>query len=565
MSRFATIRPALQRDAVAALVLGIQSVPAGLANGLLAGVNPLAGLYAYLVGPAAGALVTSSAFMAVQGTGAMAVVIADIPEVQNALDPGLALFTLAVVTGVIMLVVGLLRLGSIMRFVSNAVMVGFINAVGVNIVLGQLADLTGYAADGPNRIARAVGTFLSPAQLHLPSILVGLLTIALIVLIGRTRLGAMSLVVAVVAASAIPVALGWSGVATIDDLGVATGSLPLPVMPDPSLIPALLLPAISLAFVGLIQGASISASFPNPDGRYPDTSRDFTGQGVANVAAGVFQGMPVGGSLSATAILKHAGAASRLALLLTSLVMAVVIVVFGDVVGSLAMPSLAGLLIVVGFRTVSPADLRSVWRTGPIQKVIVATTFALTLLIPMQYAVLVGVGLSIILHVVRQSNQVTMKRWELDEQGHVTESEPPGRLPAGEVIILQPYGSLFFAAAPMLETLLPSPDATSRGSVVIVRVRGRVELGVTFLALLRRYAASLAAVGSRLVIVSTNERVEEQLRVAGITALIGSENVYAGDERVGAALRRAHADAAAWVRSQAAASAEDGGDTDGGR
>ena len=140
----------------------------------------------------------------------------------------------------------------------------------------------------------------------------------------------------------------------------------------------LLLPAISLAFVGLVQGASISASFPNPDGRYPDTSRDFAGQGVANVAASVFQGMPVGGSLSATAIIKHAGAASRLALLLTSLVMAVVIVVFGDVVGSLAMPSLAGLLIVVGFRTVNPADLWSVWRTGPIQKVVVATTFALT-------------------------------------------------------------------------------------------------------------------------------------------------------------------------------------------
>jgi SulP family sulfate permease len=87
--------------------------------------------------------------------------------------------------------------------------------------------------------------------------------------------------------------LGWSGVATIDDLGVATGTLPLPVLPDPALVPALLLPAISLAFVGLIQGASISASFPNPDGRYPDTSRDFSGQGVANVAAGVFQGMPL--------------------------------------------------------------------------------------------------------------------------------------------------------------------------------------------------------------------------------------------------------------------------------
>ena len=155
-----------------------------------------------------------------------------------------------------------------------------------------------------------------------------------------------------------------------------------------------------------------------------------------------------------------------------------------------------------------------------------------------------------------------MKRWELDEQGHATESDPPARLPAGEVVVLQPYGSLFFAAAPVLETLLPTPDATSRGSVVIIRVRGRVELGVTFLALLRRYATSLAAVGSKLVIVSTNERVEEQLRVAGITALIGSENVYTGDERVGAALRRAHADAAAWVLSQTDVATDDGVEMD---
>ena len=243
--------------------------------------------------------------------------------------------------------------------------------------------------------------------------------------------------------------------------------------------------------------------------------------------------------------------------------MAIVIVVFGDVVGSLAMPSLAGLLIVVGFRTVKPADVWSVWRTGPIQKVVVATTFVLTLVIPMQHAVLVGVGLSLILHVVRQSNQVTMKRWELDEQGHATETEPPARLAAHEVVVLQPYGSLFFAAAPVLETLLPTPDATSRGSVVIIRVRGRVELGVTFLGLLRRYAVSLGAVGSKLVIVSTNERVEEQLRVAGITALIGSENVYAGSERVGAALRLAHADAEAWVAARSAASSEEGGSHDG--
>ena len=143
-------------DAVAGLVLGVQSVPDGLATGLLAGVSPLSGLYGYLVGTIAGAVVTSSAFMVVQGTGAMAMVIADVPAVHGGANAGRALFTLAILTGVAMLAAGLFRLGTILRFVSNAVMVGFINAVGVNIVLGQLSNLTGYSAEGANRVVRAV-------------------------------------------------------------------------------------------------------------------------------------------------------------------------------------------------------------------------------------------------------------------------------------------------------------------------------------------------------------------------------------------------------------------------
>jgi sulfate permease, SulP family len=82
---------------------------------------------------------------------------------------------------------------------------------------------------------------------------------------------------------------------------------------------------------------------------------------------------------------------------------------------------------------------------------------------------------------------------------------------------------------------------------VILRLRGRTDLGTTFMDVLLRYAQSLAAVGSKLVVVSTNERIDEQLAVTGITGLIGAENVYAGDHRVGAAIRRAHDDARAWV------------------
>ena len=550
-------RDTLRKDAVAGLVLGVESVPDGLAAGLLAGVNPLAGLYAYLFGTIGGSLFTSSAFMAVQATGAMAIVIADIPAVHSADDPARALFTLSVLTGVVMLAAGFLRLGSVLRFVSNAVMVGFISAVGVNIILGQLANLTGYKAAGANRVIRAVNTLAHPGELHLQSLAIGALTIALILVLERTKAGPLGLVLAVIVTSAGVAVLGWDGVATVRELSEVPRALPLPEAPMFRLVPSLVVPAVSLAFVGLVQGAAISAGFPNPDGRYPDASRDFIGQGAANVIAGIFRGMAVGGSMSATSLNRAAGARSRIALMIASVVMAVVIIAFAGLVGHIAMPALAGLLMLVGYRTIKPDDLRSVWKTGAVQKAVLATSFALTMVIPLQYAVLAGVGLSVILHVVRQSNQVTIKRWRLDPDGNLIETDPPAQLPAGEVVALQPYGTLFFAAAPVLESQLPAPAAISLNSVVILRLRGRTDLGTTFMDVLRRYAQALTAVGSKLVIVSASERIQEQLRVTGVTDLISPQDIYAGDERVGATLKRAYADATAWIERNQAATGTD--------
>lgn len=540
-------RGTVRDDAVAGLVLGVQSVPDGLATGLLAGVNPMAGLYAYLVGSIAGALVTSSVFMVVQGTGAMAMVISDVGPVHDSSDPARALFTLSILTGVVMLLAGLLKLGTVLRFVSNAVMVGFINAVGVNIVLGQLANLTGYASDGANRVTRAIDTVLSPGELHWQSVAVGIGTIVLILVLERTPIGALGLVVAVIATSALAHWLGWSGVTTLDDLGVNADRLPTPTWPLLSEIPVLVIPALSLAFVGLVQGAGISANFVNPDGTYGDASRDFVGQGAANVASGVFQGMPVGGSVSASALSKAAGARTRLAAVFAGLVMAVVVVAFGDAVGALAMPALAGLLILIGIRTVKPADLQSVWRTGLVQKVVVSVTFVLTMVIPLQYAVLVGVGVSMVLHVIRQSNQVRIRRRVRDADGHLVEVDPPAVLPPADVVVLQPYGSLFFAAASTFEAALPDVTATSRGSAVILRLRGRSDLGTTFMDVLFRYAVALRAVGSKLVIVTDSDRIREQLSATGITEAIGAANVYASDHRIGVTVQRAADDAQAWV------------------
>ena len=304
--------------------------------------------------------------------------------------------------------------------------------------------------------------------------------------------------------------------------------------------------------MGLIQGAGISANFPNEDGSYPDASRDFTGQGVANIASGIFEGMPVGGSVSASSLNKAAGARTRYSLIIAGVVMALIIVALGDLLDQVAMPALAGLLIVVGVRTITPADLGSVWRTGAVQKVVLTTTFALTVMIPIQYAVLIGVGLSAVLYLVRQSNRVTIRRRVFTADGHVVETDPPADVPPNEVVILQPYGSMFFAAAPTFEASLPSAVPRSRNSVVILRLRERTDIGSTFIDVLRRYAEGLDAVGSKLVIVSVSDRLADQLRVTGLIDIIGADNVYRSTERVGGALEEAYRDAVAWVATRAA-------------
>ena len=540
-------RRTMKDDSIAGVVLGVQSVPDGLAGGLLAGVNPVYGLYAYMIGTFSGALFTSATFMAVQATGAMAIVVTDVPQVSGE-NGDTALFTLAVMTGVIMLVAGFLKLGVLLRFVSNAVMVGFISAVGVNIILGQLDNFSGYEAEGGNRVSRTFDLLFNLGEAHWPSMGIGAATIGLIIGLEKTRLGSLGLVVAIVVTSAIVAAFA-PGVAQLQDIVDVPGTLPTPVMPDLSLIPALAIPAVALAFIGLVQGAGISSGFPNPDGEYPDTSRDFIGQGAANVAVGFLRGMPVGGSMSASSLVKQAGAKSKAALLIAAGVMAFVIVVASDLVELIAMPGLAGLLMLIGYRTVKPHDLKAVWRTGLPQATVMTITFLFTMMIPLQSAVLLGVALSILLHTVSVSNQVTLRRWVLEDEG-LREIDPPKAVGAHDVVLLQPYGSLFFASAAVFEGSLPEVTADTRNSVVVLRLRGTNALGSTFVSVVSRYAESLARADSKLMLIYSDERVRDQLDASGAVDLIGEENLYESEQWLGRTMTVAHADAHAWVEYQ---------------
>ena len=538
-------------DTIAGLTLGIESIPDAMASALLAAVNPIHGVYAVMLATPVGALFASSVFMRVQTTSAMSLIVASVPQVKGEDGVG-ALLALTIITGIFMLIFGLAKLGSILRFVPHSVMTGFLNGIALLIILGQLGDLTGYDTQGANKVAQTFDLLRNLGGVDQRTLLIGLITILLIIVLEKTRLKSFGIVVALILASLLVPALGWDRVATVADIAEIPGSLPRPTLPPLAAFPAMVLPALSLALVGMIQGAGVSQNYVNPDGQYPDASGDFTGQGVANIAAGIFQGMPVGGSLSATALVTSSGARSRFANIFAGITIAVALLLFGGAISAIAMPALAGLLIVIGFGTFKFQEITMVWQTGRIQQVVMVITFAFTLVIPLQYAVLVGVALAIILYVVDQSNKITVKEWVYQKGQLPIEQDPPEVLEPDTVTILVPFGSLFFAAATIFEEQLPKLNDETRNSVVIINLHGKPDLGSTFLGILERYAQELKDHQSKLMLAEISSGAKTVMEDTGLISVYGRDNIFEATEVVYASIKEACHAAEKWVLHNAA-------------
>ena len=314
----------------------------------------------------------------------------------------------------------------------------------------------------------------------------------------------------------------------------------------PSLLPVVLLPALSVAIIGLIQGAGVSQGYPNPDGKYPDVSRDFLGQGVANLAAGLVSGIPAGGSISGTVLMLSAGATSRWANILAGLCVAVVVLVAAPLAELVPMPALAALLIVAGYQGLRIEAAITIWKTSRVSATVMSVTFLATLFAPLQFAVLLGVAFSIVMQAIHQANKVVVTQWVPVPGGFPIEQPAPAAIPSYRLTLLQIYGSLFFAAAKNLEQLLPGVENTDR-AVVALALRGRAEIGSTFVAVLRRYAEALHARNSKLMLVGVDAAGFDLFARTGLLELIGEENVFRATPQLGEAMNQAVAVANAWL------------------
>jgi SulP family sulfate permease len=438
------------------------------------------------------------------------------------------------------------------------VMTGFLNGVAVLIILGQLGDLTGFRSTFSNNVLRALDLIFRFNQIDLATTVIGLLTLGGIVALLFTPLRKFAFIIAIVSATvllalltlpALPTAASFSSVRTVGEVATIPRSLPQLALPQPSLILAMLLPAFSVALIGLIQGAGVSQGYPNPDGKYPNVSRDFFGQGVANFATSFVGGVPAGGSISGTALLMSAGARSRLSNISAGLFVAVIVLLAAPLVELVPMPALAALLIVAGFQGLRLKEAVTVWNTGRISTVIMIMTFIATLFIPLQYAVLLGMVLSVVLYVFRQSNKVVITQWVLQPEGFPLEQPVPKQLPSQRLTLLHVYGSLFFAAAKSMEEMLPKVDETTH-AVVGISLRGQGEIGSTFVTVLKRYTEQLQARDSQLMLIGVDEAARDQLAKTGVLKLIGEKNVFLATPQLGEAMNQAVEAAHAWLASR---------------
>ena len=545
----------LTADLIAGLTFAVVNVPQAMAHALLAFANPMLGIYTLMVAVPVGALFTSSVYMNVSTTAAISVAVGaaltDFPAGQKVE----AMVVLVLLVGVIQLLAGLFRLGFLIRFVSNAVMTGFLNGVAVLIILGQLSDLTGYRSTFSNRVAQALDLLLRIGQINVPATAIGGLALGLIVALLLTPWRRYAFIIGVVVTTvllvilslpAMPTAAYFAGVPTVGDIASIDRSLPELVRPQLSLFLSLLLPAFSVAIIGLIQGAGVSQGTPNPNGRYPDVSRDFIGQGAANIATSFVGGIPAGGSISGTALTMGAGAKSRWTNIFVGLFVAVIVLLAAPLVERVPMPSLAALLIVAGYQGLRVQEAVLAWNTNKISKVVMSVTFVATLLVPLQFAILLGMAISIVLHVFRESNKVVVTQWLLQPEGFPLEQPAPKRLPSHQLTLLHVYGSLFFAAAKSMEEMLPDVgDATH--AVVAINLRGKSQIGSTFVTVLQHYSQALQDQDSKLMLVGVDPAVRDQLAKTGVLKLIGEENVFLATPQLGTALNQAVAAATAWL------------------
>jgi SulP family sulfate permease len=242
------------------------------------------------------------------------------------------------------------------------------------------------------------------------------------------------------------------------------------------------------------------------------------------------------------------GARTRWSGILGGVWMLVIVLAAGGLVGQVPMTVLAALMIMSGISALDFREARSIWNTGGSARLAIVVTFAATLFLSIPMAVGTGVLLTIILYLSASASDVSVRALVPVGNGRVAEQSPPPRLEPDAILVLDVYGSLFFAGARTLADSLPSADG-AEGAAVVLRLRGRSSVGATLIDVLADYAQSLAEAGGRLYLAGVSEPVATQLRNSGKLDIGGVVHIVPARDVLGQSIEEARALAEEWQRT----------------
>jgi SulP family sulfate permease len=392
----------LKRDVLAGLTVAIVALPLSMAFAIASGVTPERGLYTAIVGGFLVSALGGSRFQIGGPAGAFIVLVS--ATVARFGVEGLALTVL--LSGAMLALLGLSRLGSLIRHIPHAVTVGFTAGIAVIILASQLKELGGLKLNGAEpgaflpklmTLGAHIGT-LNPAALA-----IGLGSAALIFLLKRIRPDWPGMLIAVVAAAAA-VALLHLHVDTIATrFGALPRTLPAPSLPpvNGALVLALLPSALSFTLLGGVESLLSAKVADGMTGRRHRANMELVAQGIANMASAVFGGIPVTGTIARTATNVRAGATSPLAGMLHALFVLLFLLVAAPLAGYVPLAALAGVLVVVCWNMADKADAIQLLRRWPTALVLLAT-FILTVVKDLTFGIVTGCVLAALLALIHR-------------------------------------------------------------------------------------------------------------------------------------------------------------------
>lgn len=391
----------------AGLIGALIVLPQGVAFAMLAGLPPEFGLYCAIV-PTIVAALWGSSWQLISGpTNAIALVV--LATMSSLATPGSAdyirlVLTLTLLIGVVQLLMGLARLGTLVNFISHTVIVGFTAGAALLIIVSQLKPFFGVALPAGVAFYESVGIFFHETDTW--TVIVGLISLSTALIARRFFPQFPYMIVAMLAGSLFALWLSWNGYAEVATLGGLPSGLPIFSLPslDPETMRKVIPAALAITLLGLTEASSIGRSIASKTGQRIDSNQEFIGQGLANLSGAFFSAFPSSGSFNRSAANFAAGAQTPIAAVFAALILLVILLLIGPLVAYLPMATTAAVLFIVAAGLIDLKQIRTILRASRVESTILAITFITTLLIQIEFAILIGVLCSLFSYLNRTTH-----------------------------------------------------------------------------------------------------------------------------------------------------------------